>query len=476
MAKRVFTVLAIDGGGVRGIIPARFLEEIEERTGKPIAELFDLIGATSTGSIIASGLTVPNPKDPKKPKFTAKDILALYHKDAVDIFPEIQFRNLRHLLPGASGFYDPEPLEKSLKATLGDAKVKDALTSLMIPATEIKKYKPTWIHHFKGKKDVEGWGSMLLRDAVRATTAAPTLIPTKYLYTHPNEDNPKAKERHAFIDGSIFAGTICRKLHTAAKKLAPPDAEIVIVHIGTSYNKMSFSPDEFNKFSPLGLVSKSNGSVIINMTTDMVTLDINNDLKDEIGDLFFSFDKPIDNTTPDAPQGSLDNADPENMKNLEKFAENLIDEMNDDLDKLCGLLKEGVYAEELNTKSKKTMQELVDIMSATNNSKELGQVYNKIVKYSSDLEEAEEIEKGDEKIAELSSQLLEKHMDQLDRIFARLQAKKQYRAKHPKESVFKRWANKLTNPFKSKENGVSNDNEQKNPQNNKRHNNKPPRL
>ncbi len=52
-------VLSIDGGGIRGIIPAMVLAEIERRTGERIAEMFDLIAGTSTGGILALGLTKP---------------------------------------------------------------------------------------------------------------------------------------------------------------------------------------------------------------------------------------------------------------------------------------------------------------------------------------------------------------------------------------------------------------------------------
>ena len=55
-----FKLLSIDGGGVRGIIPAIILAEIEKRTGKRICELFDLIAGTSTGGILTLGLTKPN--------------------------------------------------------------------------------------------------------------------------------------------------------------------------------------------------------------------------------------------------------------------------------------------------------------------------------------------------------------------------------------------------------------------------------
>ena len=53
------TILSIDGGGVRGVIPAMLLETIECKTGKPIHELFDLIAGTSTGGLLATYLAGP---------------------------------------------------------------------------------------------------------------------------------------------------------------------------------------------------------------------------------------------------------------------------------------------------------------------------------------------------------------------------------------------------------------------------------
>ena len=55
MAK--YRILSLDGGGLRGIIPVLILKRIEEMTGKKIYELFDCIVGTSTGGIIAAGLT-----------------------------------------------------------------------------------------------------------------------------------------------------------------------------------------------------------------------------------------------------------------------------------------------------------------------------------------------------------------------------------------------------------------------------------
>src|SRR5512133_1606572 len=77
-------VLSVDGGGIRGVIPAMVLADLEERTGKHTAELFDLIAGTSTGGIIALALTVPD-KD-GKPRWMAADLVDLYLIEGPRIF------------------------------------------------------------------------------------------------------------------------------------------------------------------------------------------------------------------------------------------------------------------------------------------------------------------------------------------------------------------------------------------------------
>ena len=77
-------VLSIDGGGIRGIIPALILAELEERTGKPVCELFDMIAGTSTGGILATGLTIPD--EHGKPRWTAKELVGLYRDEGPSIF------------------------------------------------------------------------------------------------------------------------------------------------------------------------------------------------------------------------------------------------------------------------------------------------------------------------------------------------------------------------------------------------------
>ena len=88
-------VLAIDGGGIRGVIPAVLLAELERRAERPVAELFDLIAGTSTGGILAAALTVPGPDG--RPRLTAAEVALLSEQ-------EREFR-LRDALASVVGLY-----------------------------------------------------------------------------------------------------------------------------------------------------------------------------------------------------------------------------------------------------------------------------------------------------------------------------------------------------------------------------------
>ncbi len=421
--KRVFTVLCIDGGGIRGLVPARILQEIEERTGKPISELFDMIGGTSTGAILAAGLSVPDDKDKTKPKHSALELKNFYYTYGPGIFPELKFKSLRRL--SSSAMYDPKPLEDALRLKLGDSKMKDSLTHLLIPATDIKNFRPVWITNIKGMKDksAEGWSSMLMRDAVRASTTAPTYFPSKYYQTTPNEDMPNVTHRHALIDGGFFAGNCMRRLMTQAKKIAPPDAEIVVVHLGTGNVENTLSPEEFNKLGPIGMISKSNGNLLLSLVINMSLMDVANDLREEIGDRFISFDGIIDTENDkNAPTATMDDASHENLKALEKFAEKVIKDNDTEMERLCGILQHRVFAEEHHNDSKLALQGLTTKLEDAKTVKTLGRIYHKILGYASDILDATP-DDGDAELKSLSKRLTEQHKQDLDRIYNVMQDK-----------------------------------------------------
>src|SRR5437762_2466664 len=116
-------ILAIDGGGVKGVFPLAFLASIEEEVERPLWQYFDLLAGTSTGGIIALGLGLG---------YTAKQLLSFYEALAAQIFPGGSvWRCLRSLLVAK---YDEAPLRRALEAKFGQRRLGESRVRLLIPS------------------------------------------------------------------------------------------------------------------------------------------------------------------------------------------------------------------------------------------------------------------------------------------------------------------------------------------------------
>lgn len=193
MAKPKVKILSIDGGGIRGILPCAVLTEIERLTGKPVSKLFDLMAGTSTGGIIACGLSVPDPKNPARARFSAAEIGDIYTQQGDKIF----------LKKGGvvSGVFDEayshKGLEELLQQYLGDLELGQTLTEILITSYDIEQRKPFYFLSRLARQYPET-ENFLLRDLVRATSAAPT-------YFEPKHIEWQQAPVLSLIDGGVFA-------------------------------------------------------------------------------------------------------------------------------------------------------------------------------------------------------------------------------------------------------------------------------
>ncbi|EMS50940.1 Patatin group A-3 [Triticum urartu] len=153
---KVVTILSIDGGGVRGIIPAivlAFLEKELQKLDGPdarIADYFDVVAGTSTGGLLTVMLAAPD-KD-GRPLFDAKDLAQFYIDESPKIFPQKGsiFSKIGSALALATGpKYDGKYLHSLLHRHLGDTKLDGALTHVVIPAFDIAYLQPTIFSSFQ---------------------------------------------------------------------------------------------------------------------------------------------------------------------------------------------------------------------------------------------------------------------------------------------------------------------------------------
>ena len=130
MAEKIIRILSIDGGGIRGIIPARILQRIEEATGKKARELFHMIAGTSTGGIIGCGLTIGK---------TARPMGDLYAAQGGEIFHRSLWERVTTVDGLSNPDYDPRPLELVLYRELGDIWLSQTTgAELLVPSYAIQ--------------------------------------------------------------------------------------------------------------------------------------------------------------------------------------------------------------------------------------------------------------------------------------------------------------------------------------------------
>ena len=218
---RLYRILAIDGGGIRGIIPATVLMEIERQTGKPIADLFDLVAGTSTGGILAAGLAKPGPDG--RPVYTAADLRELYLRETAAIFPQSLWG--RTLRPIAEK-YPSRGIEGVLREFFGESRLKHALCDLLLTSYEIRLRQPWFFRSARARQDPSY--DFPLWEVTRATSAAPTYFPPAQL----------GRGLWTLIDGGTYANNPALCAYSEARE-AEPDADILLVSLGTGRHAQS---------------------------------------------------------------------------------------------------------------------------------------------------------------------------------------------------------------------------------------------
>ncbi|KAF0426410.1 patatin [Gigaspora margarita] len=126
----VYRILSIDGGGVRSILPALWLSELEYRVSRPISQLFNMVAGTSTGGFIGAALSMPEMPEllSSKPLFSSTDLLEFYQNKSTSIFTSKSWNLF------ATTKYTDEGRSLIFNDYFGKTRLNQALADLVIPA------------------------------------------------------------------------------------------------------------------------------------------------------------------------------------------------------------------------------------------------------------------------------------------------------------------------------------------------------
>ncbi len=324
MSTQCYRVLALDGGGIRGIIPAFVLKEIELHMGRPISEMFDLIAGTSTGGILALGLTKPDQNG--GPQFTAGDMCDLYLNEGTKIFPHSIFQEVRTLHGLADARYPAGPIEQILAQRFGDAMLSKALTEVVIPSYDLTAPGPYFFKREYAANETEDW-DVRMAFVARATSAAPTYFDPAVL---PSADG---HGDHALVDGGTFANNPTLSGYVDALRLKKDLPRVVVVSVGTGLPPQTPGsgpiPIEPNDVGDFGLVKWARP--ILEVVLDGVPKAVEYQMSalQAAGSEALGYYR-LQSALPTASH-ALDDASPENCAKLVADAKTLIDQSADTL-------------------------------------------------------------------------------------------------------------------------------------------------
>jgi patatin-like phospholipase/acyl hydrolase len=320
--KKNVRVLSIDGGGIRGIVPASMLAEIERRTQKPISAMFDLLAGTSTGGILVLGLTKPG-AGTDSAGHSAQELVEFYE----NLGPRIFSRPWTHRLASGEGLirsrYSDAPIETVLAEFFGDSRLKDAVTPVFVPSYELGRRTPFFFRSTMATRDA-GY-DYPMHVVARSTSAAPTYFPPEAIPIS------GTNEKYVLIDGGVFANNPAACALVEAKVQFPNATDFTVVSLGTGAAKEKPLMTEASDWGAAQWARPILDTVLegVSSTVDYQLAQLLPPHQDGTARYF--------RIQPDIPEANraLDNAERSNLEALKSAAVRAVHDKSRQIDDLC---------------------------------------------------------------------------------------------------------------------------------------------
>ena len=313
--SRAVRVLSIDGGGVRGIIPALVLAEMERRTGMAVGRMFDFVAGTSTGGLLALGLSMPD--EAGEPALRTARVIEMYEKAGQSIFVRTSHNPVHPLLHER---YPSDHIERTLDAYFGDTPLSAAATEVMVTSYDLLSRDVVLMSSAAARDDSSL--DLPMRVAARATSAAPT-----YFHPVPVRLGTPSRDR-LLIDGGVFANNPAMCAYTEVQRRRP-GAEVAMVSLGTGDPVRPLPQHEVRDWG-LAHWARAILHVVLDGASEVVHLQLR-ELLDRRRYIRLQVDLRQAND-------HLDDATTGNIELLRAEAERLIAERDGEIDAACALV------------------------------------------------------------------------------------------------------------------------------------------
>ena len=254
-----FRILCVDGGGIRGLIPALVIAELERRVQKRageqarVSDYFHMFAGTSTGGLVALSLTAPDPENPQRPGVTGGELARFYTDDGPGIFHRSLWQQLRTLWGWLGPKYTLGPLQSAIERRLGTKHIEHALRELVVTSYDMTNREPYFFKRWRARELPESDRNRPLADAGLATSAAPTYFPSHEL------------DGRALVDGGVFAANPVIVAVVEALKRFGDDPhhldqdDLLVVSLGTGLHEDGYKQEEVRRWGRLGWVLPKRG-------------------------------------------------------------------------------------------------------------------------------------------------------------------------------------------------------------------------
>lgn len=327
--KKKVRILSLDGGGIRGIIPATIINYIEnylkeKKPGTTIANHFDFISGTSTGGILTAIYLTPQDGDHNKAKYSASEALDFYVNEGYTIFNSSKISNWKRLwgLRDATVF-NPTNLEHLLQKKFGDLLISALIKPCLITTYNMNTKSSFF---FTSSEDTSK-RAFYVREVLRSTSAAPTYFPPAKI-NNIARDTPASNKLTSMIniDGGVFANNPTMCAYAEARNTnfkdrnnnEPSASDMYILSIGTGGGGFKLKNKEKSTKWNLLKWAKTIPDIMMDGSIDTVAFQMNEiygTLKPTDPGSYMRIDTPKEIQDYSA---DMSDASPENIKKLLK--------------------------------------------------------------------------------------------------------------------------------------------------------------
>ena len=318
-------ILSIDGGGIRGIVPAAILNYLETRIQLilndnriRIANLVDLVAGTSTGSIVGSLMLLPG-ENKDGALYSMKEIMDMYVQMGPDVFRKDKWHSVKTLWGLLGPKFPSSNIEDPLVQMVDHFKLGDLIKPCLFTGYDIDKRR---VNIYTNRDKDRKYENYYVKDIVRGSTAIPAYFIPAYFQEGPDVNT--------IVDGGVFANNPAMvayieasktlfSVEEEAKNMNPH--EMIVISLGTGAGKRKSFP--YNKTKRWGAAQWFFPvlDVLLSGSSDVVDYEMKK-LFEAYGrsDNYKRLNPPLVYSTSPSTDGSL-----ENITNLLKDANNYID-------------------------------------------------------------------------------------------------------------------------------------------------------